>query len=104
MRALVVSAETVLVDAVASALAAEGHTAVIVASAVEAVAAYETDRYPLCIVHDAAGEAPALCRALRGLPHGTDCVLLLLGSEALPERLVEALAAGANDYVALPLE
>jgi len=45
-----------------------------------------------------------LCRRIRRLPHGDQCVILAFTSRRQPQDLAAILEAGANDYVIKPIE
>lgn len=45
-----------------------------------------------------------LCRRIRNAPHGDRCVILMITGKDHPDALAEVLAAGADDYVAKPVD
>ncbi|HVM98213.1 MAG TPA: response regulator, partial [Candidatus Acidoferrales bacterium] len=45
-----------------------------------------------------------LCRRIRSLPEGDSCVILLMTSRDRPQDLQAVLDAGADDYIAKPVE
>jgi CheY-like chemotaxis protein len=45
-----------------------------------------------------------LCRRIRGAPRGERCVILMVTGKDHPDALAEVLAAGADDYIAKPVD
>lgn len=83
-----------------------GHEVVAVGSAEDAEAALATQSFPLMILDwMLPGKSGVeLCRELRAKPGGDEIFILLVTARADTEDLEQALEAGANDYLAKPLD
>lgn len=83
-----------------------GHEVVAVASAEEAEAALETQRFAFLILDwMLPGKSGVeLCRELRARERGDEMFILLVTARADTQDLQQALNAGANDYLTKPLD
>ena len=105
LRILLVDGEAGQQDLLAEILGAEGHALTAAGDGQAALtAALQTG--PQVIIADwtATGlSGPELCTALRSSPETAHTHVILLTEDTGNERLVEAFAAGADDYLAVPL-
>ncbi|MFM8408738.1 MAG: response regulator, partial [Alphaproteobacteria bacterium] len=92
-----------LLDAV---LASRDHVATTCADAESALAAYSPERFPLVVLDWLLPgmDGLELCRRIRAMPGGDRSVILVITARSRPEDLRAALAAGADDYLAKPID
>ncbi|MCP4401630.1 MAG: response regulator transcription factor [bacterium] len=67
--------------------------------------AFKKDFFTLVLVHAHVGESDGLelCRQFRKTPKGKHCLIVLLSDVDDPQELQQALDAGIDDYLVLPL-
>lgn len=102
-RVLVIDGEPLVCDMLTAMLEGVGLLVEVATDADEALARLRSRRYDLLVVD---GQIPGmsgveLCRALRRDP-GLDLPVLFLSSSTSSREMVEAIAAGADDYLAKP--
>jgi sigma-B regulation protein RsbU (phosphoserine phosphatase) len=83
-----------------------GHQVVACASVEEGMPELETENFPFLILDWMLPGRSGLdlCRELRARPNGDEMFILIVTARADPEDLEQALEAGANDYLAKPLD
>ncbi len=102
-RVLVIDGEPLVCDMLTAMLEGVGLLVEVATDADEALARLRSRRYDLLVLD---GQLPGmsgieLCRALRR-DRGLDMPVLFLGSAISSREMVEAMAAGADDYLAKP--
>jgi PleD family two-component response regulator len=102
-RLLCVESDAALAERVRSLLHAE-FTVVQAPDGAEALHLAMTERPDVVIlsVNGDCQAALALCRALRRLPSARETPIIVLSTSSLPDDVVQAFEAGANDYLAKP--
>ncbi len=105
MQALLVTARTRLRAPLEGLLAGEGYAVTARDDATGALAACRAGAFPLILLDQALpnGDGLALCRAIRRLPGTERAVILILTPAPAPGDLAALLAAGADDWLAVPL-
>jgi two-component system, cell cycle sensor histidine kinase and response regulator CckA len=106
MKILVVEDHLDSRNSLARLLRRRGHQVIGVGSAEEARQAIKENNFPLLIVDwMLPGKSGLeLCQELRARPRGDEVFILLITARQNPEDLERALAAGANDYLAKPID
>lgn len=107
MQVLLVETETTLQRSLELALAMRGHSTIVAPTAAAALDAFTHERMPLILIGNLlAGPDAALdlCRDLRRQPGGLDSTILVILRRDDYARIVAALDAGADGYVARPLD
>jgi PAS domain S-box-containing protein len=103
-RILVIAAREEALRGIVERLREDGHELVLAADDAEALALLAVDRGVDGILVDGTaslGEALALCRRIKSDASWREIPLLLAGSDSDHDRLVEAINAGADDYIAM---
>lgn len=105
MRALVVEDDVVARRLLEHALSERGHEVVAVADAESALDLHRVEPFALMIVdwHLPGMDGLELCRRVRGAPGGNDVAIVVATGSDRAEDLLDALNAGASDYLAKPL-
>ncbi len=87
-------------------LRARGHEVLACADAETAWAAYQEEAYPLALLDLSLPgmDGLQLCRQMRTLPHGDGSIILVITGRDQSEDLEAVLEAGANDYLAKPVD
>jgi diguanylate cyclase (GGDEF)-like protein/PAS domain S-box-containing protein len=107
MHVLVVETEPTLRRSLELALAMRGHTLSAAMTAAAAVEQVRVSPVPLILIGDLLAGPDAvndLCRDLRQIPHGEAATILVIAPRNESARIVAALDAGADGYLARPLE
>jgi DNA-binding response OmpR family regulator len=107
MKVLLVEDDDGIRALVADVLAEDhGHEVVDFANAEAAWAACQQERFPLAILDWVLPgmDGLELCRRLRTSPAGDEMVILVMTARTLPDDLTSVLDAGADDYIAKPIE
>jgi signal transduction histidine kinase/DNA-binding response OmpR family regulator len=106
MKALVIEDDPVGRRLLEAALSSRGHDVTACAEAESAWELFQRDPYAL-VVADwllPGMDGLTLCRNIRALPDGDRSVILVITSRDQPDDLQLVLQAGANDYLAKPVE
>lgn len=105
MDTLILESDPAVREVLATAANARGYRTVVSDNLEEGLRQLEISPFPLIIVGDRAGAMAGvdLCRKMRALPNKPPCVILLATRDDDPARLEQALAAGINDFLFLPL-
>lgn len=106
MRTLVVEREPDDRRVVAEALRGLGHDVTELGDGPAALQIHEQSPFPLVVLDwDLPGmDGLELCRKVRLLPHGSEPVVVLVSRLDRPQHVVDALKAGANDFISKPFE
>ncbi len=85
---------------------AQGHNVSAFADAEEAWQAFQEDTYPLLVLDWMLPGMSGLdlCRKIRNSPMGPYCVVVVITAMTEPQHLEEVLEAGADDYLAKPVD
>jgi diguanylate cyclase (GGDEF)-like protein len=105
MRVLVVEDDRSMRALLEKMLLAAGHDVVIASNGLEALSMIEKER-PQLIVTDwvmPQMDGIALCRELRGKPENRSIYVIIVTMQDSADKLVEAFAAGADDYLNKPI-
>ena len=106
MRTLVVEDDAITRRLLTRALEGRGHEVVACNDAESAWPLYEREPFPLIFLDWMLPgmDGLELCRKMRGLPHGDLSVIVVSTARDQPTDLSAVLAAGADDYIAKPLD
>ncbi len=107
MKTLIVEDEPTTRLLLAAIAHSRGFESIACETAEEAWEAYQSDTYPLVILDWllAGGmDGLELCRKIRALPQGDRSVILVITSRNRTEDLQAVLEAGADDYLAKPID
>ncbi len=106
LRALVVEDDTDIREVLADVLAERGHEVVTCSDGETAWAACQREAFDLVLLDLGLPgmDGLELCRRLRALPQGDQCVVVVLTARFGADYLGAALAAGADDYLAKPFD
>jgi sigma-54 dependent transcriptional regulator, acetoin dehydrogenase operon transcriptional activator AcoR len=106
MKVLIVEDDIVTQRLFEMILVSRGHKVTVCPDAETAWEEYQKEPYPLIILDWLLPGMDGLkfCYQLRALPHGDRSVILMVTTRNQPEHLKEVLDAGADDYLAKPVD
>lgn len=106
MKVLIVEDDIVTQRLFEMILVSRKHEVVVCSDAETAWIAYQTEYYPLIILDWLLPGIDGLqfCAQVRASPHGDRSMILMITTRNQPERLQEVLDAGADDYLAKPID
>lgn len=106
MKVLIVDDDNIVRRVLKRAVMALEHEAVGCVDAEQALEAMDKDAYPLVILDWMLPgmDGLELCRRIRKRPGGQSCFILMVTAKNTHEDLVEVLDAGADDYIAKPID
>lgn len=106
MRILIAEDDRVFTKMLQNSLDALGHEWVAVPDGNAAWAAIQAEHFPIVISDWVMPgiEGPDLCRRIRALPDRSYCYVVILTSKDRRNDRIDALDAGADDYLAKPLD
>src|SRR4026208_2312460 len=106
MKVLIVEDDIVTQRLFEMILLSRGHKVTVCQDAEAAWEEYQKEPYPLIILDWLLPgmDGLQLCYQLRALPHGDRSVILMVTTRNQPEHLREVLDAGADDYLAKPVD
>ena len=106
MRVLAVDDSRSMRFALESSLISMGHEVRLCETAEEALEEFKNNEYHLAVLDWILPGMSGLdlCRAMRELPGGDACIILMITSRDRDQDLEKVLAAGADDYLAKPVE
>jgi sigma-B regulation protein RsbU (phosphoserine phosphatase) len=105
MKTLIVDDDASMLLLLTEILRGRGHDVTACADAENAWEAYQQEAYPLVVLDWLLPgmDGVQLCRRMRALPHGDRSVILMVTGRDQAEDLQAVLEAGADDYLAKPL-
>ena len=106
MRVLIVEQDPDLRDLLMEILRLRGHDVTTCQDAETACATYEREAFPLVLLDWRPPQIDGLqlCRQLRAFPKGDHSIILVLTERDKAEDLQAVLDAGADDYLAKPMD
>ena len=106
MKILIVEDDNMMRRILKRAAMAVGHDATGCADAERALEMLAEDTYPLIILDWMLPgmDGLQLCRKIKGMPSGEHSFILMVTAKDRHEDLVEVLNAGADDYIAKPVD
>ena len=100
---LIIEADQLIRQLLKKLLQAQGFEAIEAATVAEALTLIPTVR-PALIVSDWNLPSMSLCRALKAHPEWADIYFIMLTADRTPQRQIEALDNGANDFITKPIQ
>ncbi len=87
-------------------LMSQGHEITECSNGMSALQTYQEDSFPLLIVDWELGDIDGiqLCRQIRELPNGDECVIMMFTGRSSSEDLQRILDSGADDYLQKPVD
>jgi len=106
MDVLLIEPEPAMSALLQSVLESRGHTVTAVADGKSGWESYQSRHFPMVILEWLLPEMDGLevCRKIRGCPKGADSLILMITLRTNPGDLKRILAAGADDYLAKPVD
>jgi DNA-binding response OmpR family regulator len=106
MKILIVEDDNMMRRILKRAAMAVGHEATGCADAERALEMLKEESYPIVILDWMLPgmDGIELCRKIRGMPGGEHFFILMVTAKDRYEDLVEVLGAGADDYIAKPVD
>lgn len=106
MKILIVEDDNMMLRILKRAAMAVGHEATGCVDAERALEMLGESRYPLVILDWLLPgmDGLELCRRIRSMPEGEQTFILMVTAKDRHEDLVEVLNAGADDYIAKPVD
>ncbi|BAN35239.1 hypothetical protein SCD_n01413 [Sulfuricella denitrificans skB26] len=106
MDVLLVEPEPAMSAVLQSVLESRGHTVTAVTDGESGLERYQCRHFPIVILDWQLPEMDGLevCRKIRGSPKGADSLILMITLRTNPGDLKQILAAGADDYLAKPVD
>jgi len=106
MKILIVEDDNMMSRILKRAAMAVGYEAADCVDAERALEMLEDNRYPLVILDWMLPgmDGIELCRRIRSMPEGESIFILMVTAKDRHEDLVEVLNAGADDYIAKPVD
>lgn len=106
MKTLIVEDDNMMRRILKRAAMSVGYDAVGCVDAERALEMLEKDQYPLVILDWMLPgmDGIDLCRQIRSKPEGEHCFILMVTAKNTHEDLVKVLDAGADDYLAKPVD
>lgn len=106
MKTLIVEDDNMMRRILKRAAMAAGHEVTGCVDAERALEMMEKDKYPLVILDWMLPgmDGIELCRRIKGSPGGESSFILMVTAKDKHEDLLQVLAAGADDYIAKPVD
>jgi len=106
MKVLIVDDDNIVRRVLKRAVLGLEHEAVGCVDAEQALEAMDRDNFPLVILDWMLPgmDGLELCRRIRKRPGGQNCFVLMVTAKNTHEDLMEVLDAGADDYIAKPID
>ncbi|MBU1690880.1 MAG: EAL domain-containing protein [Gammaproteobacteria bacterium] len=106
MDVLLIEPEPAMSAVLQSVLESRGHTVTAVTDGESGLERYQSQHFPIVILDWQLPEMDGLnvCRKIRSSPKGADSLILMITLRTNPGDLKQILAAGADDYLAKPVD
>lgn len=106
MKTLIVDDDNIMRRIIRKAAMSLGHEATGCADAEKALELFISDKHELVVLDWMLPgmDGLQLCRKIRQLPGGDKCFIIMVTAKSAHEDLLAVLDAGANDYIAKPVD